>query len=250
MAATSPRPLSTSEIDLALDPAWFPFDSTARVAPLDGVVAQPRAVRALEMGLGIHGNGYNIFVIGLSGTHLPRMIRQFVATRVAGQATPPDWVFVNNFDEPDRPLSLKLPPGQGVELRRALRELPQRLAQTYPHALQYQGFNQEKELLQHDYQQKSQELFGQLQGVSQQHGLHVSVDPNNNLQFTFLRDGQPLTPEQTSQLTPEQFQDLLQRQQAVINEAQPLFKEQQAISLDLNESIRKIERVCAEAVLT
>src|SRR3954452_16005927 len=100
MSSMPIRPLTVAEIELALDPAWFPFESTESVPPLEGLVAQPRAVRALELGLGIRGNGYNIIAVGLSGTNLPHLLSTFAASRLAKQATPCDWVYVNNFDEP------------------------------------------------------------------------------------------------------------------------------------------------------
>src|SRR5207248_941210 len=75
MSPNTPTPLSVAEIELPLDPAWFPFATTADVQPLAGLVAQPRAVRALEVGLGIPGTGYNIFAVGLSGTNLPRILQ-------------------------------------------------------------------------------------------------------------------------------------------------------------------------------
>src|SRR5437762_2793566 len=158
MSPTAPRPLAVAEIDLPLDPAWFPFATTAEVEPLTGLAAQPRAARALELGLGISGGGYNVFVVGLSGAHLSRLLRSFVEERLTGRPAPRDWVFVNNFDEPDRPLALPLPPGQAVQLRHDMRELPLKVAQLLPRAMQYQGFNQEKERLQRECNQRCDEL--------------------------------------------------------------------------------------------
>ncbi|MBI1915336.1 MAG: AAA family ATPase [Planctomycetes bacterium] len=245
-----PRPLSLTEIDFVLDPTWFDFETSADVPPLEGLVGQPRAVRALELGLGIRGTGYNIFAVGLSGTHLPRLLRDFVSEQVAGRPTPPDWVYVNNFDEPDRPLALSLPAGQGKELRRELSELTQQLGQVLPRALQYQGFNQERERLQRDYQQRCEELYGQLEQLARERGLHAGFGPEGDLVFSPLRDDQPLPPEEITQLSPEEQEQFSQHQLELLRQAQPLFEQQQAVTLELNQAVQNLGRVLAEAVLT
>jgi predicted ATP-dependent protease len=243
----SARTLTVAEIELAPDFA-SPFESTDEVPPLEGIVAQPRAVRALELGLGIRGGNSHVFVVGLSGTNLPSILREFILRHVAGRPTPPDWVYVHNFDEPDRPLALSLPAGEAVRLRRDLRQLPQRLAQVLPQALHYQGINQERERRQRAHGQRSSELFGQVQQLGLQRGLHVELGQDGRLVIVPLRDQQPLT--DLSQLTPEEAAHLNQQQIELFREAQPIFEQQQALDLQLQESIRSIERTLAEAILT
>ena len=248
--ASSAAPLSATDLEPVIDPAWFPFASTAEIDPLGGLVAQPRAIRALEVGLGVQGSGYNVFAIGLSGTHLPRLLRTFVEERVAGRPTPPDWIFVNNFDEPDRPFAISLPAGQAVQLKRDMHELPEKLSQILPRALQYQGFNQEKERLQRDCNQRCDELFNQMRELAVQRNLHVDVAPDGRLLFAPLRDLVPLTPDETSQLPMPELEAFLQRQVELLRDAQPILEQQQRAVLELGTAIRNIERTFAEAILT
>ncbi|MCI0463945.1 MAG: AAA family ATPase [Gemmataceae bacterium] len=249
MQALSPRPLNGTDLELPLNPEWFPFQTTDEVPPLTELVGQPRAVRALEVGLGVRGGGYNIAAVGLSGTNLPRLLRDFIAVHVANQPTPSDWVYVNNFDEPDRPIALALPAGLGVRFRRDLQQLPQRLARILPRALQYQGFNQEKERLRLDYDQRSLELFAQLQEFAAQRGLHVEASPEGQLIFSLIRDGSPLSPEQLAALSPEEAEQFSSQQLELLQEAGPLLTQQQTLALELNQNIERIERTLAEAIL-
>src|SRR5438552_7206143 len=123
---------------------------------------------------------------------------------MAGRPTPPNWIFVNNFEEPDRPFALSLPAGQAVQLKHDMHELPQKLAQILPRALQYQGFNQEKERLQRDCNQRCEELFKQMQETARQRDLHVDIAPDGWLTFAPLRELVPLTTEETAQLSLEE----------------------------------------------
>jgi predicted ATP-dependent protease len=250
MPPSSAPSLQAAEIDLILEADGFSYETTAELPQLEGIVGQPRAVRALELGLGIRGGGYNVFAVGLSGTNLTRLLHHFVARQVAGQPTPCDWVYVNNFDAPDRPLALALPAGEAVNLRRDLRELPQRLAQILPRALQYHGINQERERLQRSHQQRGQELFLQVQDMARERDFHLEVGDEGQLLILPIRDGQPASLDDLEQLPPEETAELTRQQIEFLRDAQPIFDQQQAISLELQASIQQIERTLSEAILT
>src|SRR5579872_4338531 len=99
------RELTADEIGPALDPAGFGFQTTDELAPLDDIVGQPRAVRAMDLGLGIRQPGYHIFLSGLSGTGKMDMARRKLTAHAGQEAPPPDWVYVNNFDETEQPIA-------------------------------------------------------------------------------------------------------------------------------------------------
>ena len=94
------------------DPDQFTFKNTAELEPLDQVIGQERAVSAIQFGLGMKGNGYNIFVTGQEGTGKQTIVRDLISQYAAGQPVPSDWCMVNNFKDEFRPLPIRLPPGK------------------------------------------------------------------------------------------------------------------------------------------
>ena len=50
------------------NPAVFKFRTTAELAPIEGTVGQDRAVTAMDFGLTIEADGYNLYVAGPTGT--------------------------------------------------------------------------------------------------------------------------------------------------------------------------------------
>ena len=56
--------LTPEELKYKLDPQQLPFETTAEVPPLEGMIGQERAERAMEFGLRIKRPGYNIFMTG------------------------------------------------------------------------------------------------------------------------------------------------------------------------------------------
>lgn len=65
------------------DPARFPFETTSELMDLTEVVGQTRATQAIEFGIGIRRDGYNLFVLGAPGTGRRKVVRQLIERRVA-----------------------------------------------------------------------------------------------------------------------------------------------------------------------
>jgi len=61
------------------------FASTADVASAQEFIGQERALAALELGLGIGNNGYNIFVSGLTGAEKLETLSRWIAHRVSAK---------------------------------------------------------------------------------------------------------------------------------------------------------------------
>jgi lon-related putative ATP-dependent protease len=64
------------------------------------------------------GFGYNIFIAGRSGTGRGTAIVNYLDELAKTFSTPPDWCYVNNFEEPRRPKAIALPAGKGIEFQK------------------------------------------------------------------------------------------------------------------------------------
>ena len=84
------------------------------------VIGQPRALKALQFGVGINAKGYNIFVIGDSGTGKRSTVRK-VLTKYKNRRPLKDVVCVCNFSDADSPNIIYLQKGKGMEFREAVR---------------------------------------------------------------------------------------------------------------------------------
>ena len=60
-------------------------------------MGQERALSALEMGLGIKERGFNIFVVGASGTGRTSTVKHLLKERAASEAVPDDIVLLYNL---------------------------------------------------------------------------------------------------------------------------------------------------------
>lgn len=96
-------PLTPDALRKVCLPESLPFEGTDELTPLEEVVAQDRAVEAITFGVGIRCEGFNLFVLGPAGTGKTTAIKRFLASEAAKLPTPPDWCYVNNFVDPQRP---------------------------------------------------------------------------------------------------------------------------------------------------
>ena len=104
------------------DPDGLPFETTAELEDLPGIIGQPRAVEAVRFGIGIEREGYNVFALGPAGMGKHSLLRQALAEQAATRPVPDDWCYVYNFAESHKPQVLRLPPGRGAELHRDMEE--------------------------------------------------------------------------------------------------------------------------------
>src|SRR3990172_5193585 len=89
----------------ACDPAQFRFTTTADLTDLEQAIGQARARSAVTFGLGIQRYGYNLFVMGSSGTGKHELVRQCLERETGRERKLFDWVYVNNFQHPHKPLA-------------------------------------------------------------------------------------------------------------------------------------------------
>ena len=123
------RRLSVSDVTATVPADWLPFQTTEEVPVFDAVFGQERAVRAIEFALGMNAPGYNLFASGPDGFGKSTIVETFLRRRASSAAPPLDWVFVHNFDDPDRPQAISLAPGQGhtfaTDVRHAVEAAPE-----------------------------------------------------------------------------------------------------------------------------
>ncbi len=128
--------LKADELHSICDASRLGFATTAEVNPLEGVLGQQEALKALEFGVSVVAPGYNIFVLGEPGSGRVTFARQMLKERAAREETPPDWCYVFNFSDPRRPRALRLPPGIGPRLKKDMNDLVGDLRRAIPGALE------------------------------------------------------------------------------------------------------------------
>ena len=112
-----PIPLPPEKLYAACDPGALGFTSSDELPDLDAAQIHPRAIGAMHLGLDIPHEGYNLFVLGETGSGRHAIIHQLLEAERRHGPPPADWCYVNDFRNPTRPQLLRLPGGRGAQLR-------------------------------------------------------------------------------------------------------------------------------------
>jgi Cdc6-like AAA superfamily ATPase len=116
--------------------ADLPFALSSELEEAPGLIGQERAVTAISLAMRMRGKGYNVYALGPSGTGRHSQIEALLRKQAESDPTPPDWCYVNNFADPQKPHRLRLPAGRGAGLAPAKKLIIQELPSALPTAFE------------------------------------------------------------------------------------------------------------------
>jgi len=173
------------------DASFMRCDSTRQLAPLQGIIGQERAVRALKFGLGIRERGFNIYVAGFPGTGRTTAVKNFVEEIARSEPAPPDWCYINNFSNQYEPKALKLPSGKGKEFRDDVKSLIENIRAALPKAFESDEYTRKREATLQGLENQRKELINQLNAKVQQEGFVIQNTPIGLLLIPVIK-GKPV----------------------------------------------------------
>ncbi|MHB1319927.1 MAG: Lon protease family protein, partial [Anaerolineae bacterium] len=167
------------------------------------------AVRAIEFGLEIPSPGYNIYAMGPAGSGKTSIITRFLERKAASRPVPPDWGYVHNFSEPDRPRAVRLPPGGGVKVREQVDTLLAQVHESLKKSFASDQYLEHRGLLERALDEQRNERFRELDRTVRAQGFALVRTPVS-LMIAPAKEGQPLTQEQYQVLSESEQQSLEQ----------------------------------------
>lgn len=185
------------------DPADLPFKSTDDIKPLQETIGQERALSALEFGLDIDSHGFNIYILGESGTGKMTTIKKILDEKAKEEPAPDDWCYVYNFKNPDVPNILNLPAGTGTIFKKEMDELINELRQEIPKIFESKEYEKQRTNILHDFQQKQKKFFSGLEKESQKKDFTLQKNVSGLALLPVKKTGEALTEEEYENLEAE-----------------------------------------------
>ncbi len=178
-----PAPLAPEQLFTACDPAALDFATSDTLPELDAADLHARAVEAIRLGLDIAGAGYNLFVLGETGSGRHAIVSRLLEAERHDGPPPADWCYVWNFDEASHPRLLRLPCGRGPAFRDDMQRFVEELIPAIAAVFESDEYRNRIEALQDEAKQREETALRQLGDEAQKLGIALLRTPHG---FAFL----------------------------------------------------------------
>ena len=238
-----PRLLTASELRRCVDPASLGFADTRALQHLVlPWIGQARAEQAARFGMGMEAPDYNLFVLGEVGSGRTTLLAQLMHMQAALRPVPPDLCYLHNFEEPERPHALRLPAGQGRQLRQQMAQLAKRLQTEIPKRLAQDDFKAEAKRIDSTCKAEEDRGYQALSAYAQAHHFALMRD-EGHMVFTLRDDqGEPVTAGKAMALSPQQRVDIDAAEDALRSEISRHLDNVRALERVRNEGLTVLRR--------
>jgi len=196
------RKVEKDELYKCCEPSELPFETTDEITPLKETVGQKRALSALTFGLGIDSHGFNIYILGESGTGKMTTIRTILEEKAKHEPAPNDWCYVYNFKSTDVPRALSLTPGTGITFQKDMDELINALRQEIPKIFESKEYEKQRAKILEDFQQKQKKYFTDLEEEAKSKDFTLKKTVSGLVLLPVKTTGETLTEEEFEALEP------------------------------------------------
>jgi len=240
-------PLAANRLYRACDTAPFAFETTAELEDLGEGIGQMRAIEAAQFGIGMRHAGYNLYVMGPSGSGKRTLVRQLLDRQIAagGRDKPSDWCYVHNFTQPDKPRAIRLPAGMGARLRADMQQLVAELQARIPAVFEGDEYRRRLAQIDDEYGERQRQSFGEIGDEAGRRGIVLMRTPNG-FSFAPVKDDEVMSPEDYAKLS-EDEQARIQRDIAALQ--QQLERVVRQVHQWRRERFERVRKLNEEVVL-
>jgi len=184
--------LPASALKLAVDANDLVLPHAVRP---QGIVGQPRAQAALAFGMAMKAPGYNIFVMGESGTGRLSLVSQYLTGFAEQQDRPMCFAYVDNFENPREPVLVELPSGEGHDFCKDIEKLIDNVLATFPAAFESPSYQQKRTAIERRFNQRYNAALDSVDDKAREVDVALYRD-SDSISFLPIRDNKALDDEQ------------------------------------------------------
>jgi lon-related putative ATP-dependent protease len=218
----------------------FNFETTAELEPLEGIIGQDRAAKALSFGLHMNKKGYNIYISGVSGTGRSSYSQSIVEEFAEKKSPPSDWVYVYNFKNPDKPKALGMEAGVGKQFKKDMEDMIEQIRKEIISAFRSTEYETNKNELIKEYQQRNQEMVKSLNEKAKEYGFMFKETEHGLMTIPLVED-RPMTQDEYEDLDVDEIDDIREKSNSLSLDTFELFNEIRELEAKLRDSVKKLD---------
>ena len=191
--------LNYKQLKMTCDKKFFNFETTAELEPIQAGIGQDRGIKALEFGLQVDVKGYNLYLEGPSGVGKTMYTKNYLNKIAPKKKTPSDWCYIYNFDNPNQPIAVELPAGQGKEFKESMDGFITEIRKDIKKTFNADDFEKEKALIKQEFEAKRTALLEDLNKEASKYNFHIK-SAQNGIYMMPIVDGKTIEEEEFDKL--------------------------------------------------
>ena len=194
--------LSYKDLKKSCDPKLLDFKDTSELTGVESGIGQDRGINALKFGVNIDVKGYNIYLEGPSGVGKTMYSYNYLKQISKKKKVPSDWCYIYNFENPNEPIAVDLPAGEGKEFKESMDIFIRDIRNDIKNTFNNDDFEKNKTLIRQEFEEKRASLLEKLNKESEKHGFQVK-SAQNGIYMMPIIDGKTIEEEEFEKLDPE-----------------------------------------------
>jgi ATP-dependent Lon protease len=244
-----PLELLPSALRWQCTPAQLGIKSMDDVKPLKEIVGQDRALRALQMGLAMKHYGYNVFAAGLPGTGRTTTIKRLLSDLSQQKVELTDKIFVHNFKDPDSPVYISLPAGQGTAFKKDMATLLGELLKNVPAVFESRRYQEQRKSMLEHFQDRQRTILRDFEKKVKERGFEVVQVQGNAAsrpEIAPVGEGGPVSMDQihakaeAGEISKEEFTRIMQQQAELDGQMDIVMREMRNIERKAKRSLEDL----------
>lgn len=195
----SKNELSYDALKMTCNTNLFKFKTTEELEPIQSGIGQDRGIKALEFGLQVGVKGYNLYLEGPSGVGKTMYTRNYLDKIALKKKTPSDWCYIYNFNNPNEPIAVELPAGQGKAFRDSMDGFIKEIRKDIQKTFNNDDFEKEKALIKQEFEGKRSALLDKLNEDASKYNFQVKA-AQNGIYMMPVVDGKAIEEEEFEKL--------------------------------------------------
>ena len=238
------QPLDIGEYRNVYEPGKVECASTGEMRPMEELIGQERALRALRFGLEIREAGFNVYTAGAQGTGRMTAVRSFLDELAKAKPRASDWVYVHNFKDQYEPNAIALPAGKGTQFREEMKRFVEEARRALPRAFESEEYAKRRDETLQSLQKTRTDLIARINQRAQEAGFVIQMSPIGLLTIPVI-NGQPVPEEQFITLPEEVRTEVQRRRDALNTELRSMLRQVQDIERQGNEAVTNLNHEIA-----
>ncbi len=220
------------------NPNLFHFETTKEIEDTsDLVYGQDRGVKALQFGIDIDVKGYNLYLEGPSGVGKTMYTKKYLEKKALKDKTPSDWCYIYNFENPNEPVCLSFPAGQGKIFKENMEGFIKDIRKDIKKTFNNDEFEKEKQIIKQEFDTKRENLLKKLNDKTMKQGFQIK-STDNGIYMMPIYEGKTI-PEEEFENLPQEVKIQYEEKSAEVQEM--IFTALSDIKSIERESDKKIE---------